>query len=111
MALNDFFKKGKKGISSGGEVIIDGSTSGTGGVEIHEVFASGAINMYKEIDTTEDGVFNLSVPIESVESGNGPIHSQKNQIEVSDNENVRLRVVNNSKTSIDCAVNGIEVSN
>lgn len=111
MALNDFFEQSKNLISVEGELIIDGSNSGTGSVEIHEVFASGAINMYKEIDTTGDGVFDLSVLIQSVESGNGPIHSQKNQIEISDTENVRLRVVNKSQSTIDCAVNGIEVSN
>jgi hypothetical protein len=107
MALNDFFKRGVTDVSVDGEVIIDASTSGTGAVEIHEVFASGGINIIKEIDTTGDGTFDVSVRIESQDR---PLHSQKNQIEVSADEDVRIKVVNIANEKIDFGVNGIEVS-
>lgn len=107
MALNDFFKRGVTDVSVGGEVIIDGSTSGTGAVEIHEVFASGGINIFKEIDTTGNGTFDFSVRIESQDRA---LHSQKNQIEVSADEDVRIKVVNIANEKINFGVNGIEVS-
>lgn len=108
MALSDFFKNQKKDLGVGEELIIDGSGSETGAVEIHEVFASGPIEMRKEVDTNGDGSFSLSVVIESQDS---PFHSQKNQIEVSQSKGVRVKIVNTDSSNIDCAVNGIEVSN
>lgn len=107
MALNDFFKAQKKDVAVDGELVIDGSGSGTGGVEIHEIFTSSGADVYKEVDTTGDGNFDISVLIESQ---NSSFHSQGNQIEISENENVRIRLVNNSSVSVDFAVNGIEVS-
>jgi hypothetical protein len=108
MGLNDFFRQSEQGLNSGGVLVIDGSGSETGAVEIHEVFASGPIEMRKEVDTNGDGSFNLSVVIESLDS---PFHSQKNQIEVSQSKGVRVKIVNTDSSNIDCAVNGIEVSN
>ena len=107
MGLNDFFRQSEEGLNSGEVLIIDGSGSETGAVEIHEVFASGPIEMRKEVDTNGDGSFSLSVVIESQDS---PFHSQKNQIEVSQSKGVRVKIVNTSNSNIDCAVNGIEVS-
>lgn len=107
MALNDFFKRGETGVSVDGEVIIDGSASGTGAVEIHEVFSSGGIDIFKQIDTTGNGTFDFSVRIESQVRA---LHSQKNQIEVSVDEDVRIKIVNIANEKIDCGVNGIEVS-
>lgn len=107
MALNDFFKAQKKDVAVDGELVIDGSGSGTGGVEIHEMFTSGGVDVYKEVDTNDDGNFDLSVLIDSQSSA---FHSQGNQIEISESENVRIRLVNNVSENIDVAVNGIEVS-
>ena len=107
MSLNDFFTKTSKGLSDGGKLVVDGSGSGTGGVEIHEVFASGGIELYKEVDTNDDGTYDLSVLIESQ---NDAFHSQENQIEISEGENVQITLVNIDGSTIDCGVNGIEVS-
>lgn len=108
MGLNDFFRQSKQGLNNGGELVIDGSRSETGAVEIHEVYASGATEIFKEIDTNGNGSFDFSVLIESRDS---QFHSQKNQIEVSQSRDVRIKIVNTGKSSIDCAVNGMEISN
>lgn len=108
MAINDFYQNSADELGSGTELIIDGSGSGTGAVEVHEIYGSAGCTLYKEIDTAGDGSYSLSVEIDSFIE---PFHSQKNQIEVSNSANVRLRLVNTSGGAADFAVNGMEVDN
>jgi hypothetical protein len=107
MAINDFFQKSQTDLAVDDELIVDGSTSETGAVEIHEIFGSGSVNIFKEIQTGGSGDYNLSV---NISSQSDVFHSQGNQIEVSDNAGVRIRMVNNGDSVVDYAVNGIEVS-
>lgn len=108
MAINDFFKTHAKDLAPGDQLIVDGSSSETGCVEIHEVFASSGVGIYKEVDTDNDGSFSLSILIESQTDS---FHSQGNQVEVSGENSVRLRLVNTSNASADYVLNGIEVNN
>jgi hypothetical protein len=62
----------------------------------------------QEIDTTDDGTYDVSITIASQTEA---MHSQKNKIEVSNTDDMRLRVNNTSGSAIDVHVTGIEVSN
>jgi len=107
MAIGDFFSKTEAGVANGSDMLVDGSTSSTGAVEIHTVATSGAADVFKEIDTTGDGTYDVSITIDSQTEA---IHSQKNKIEVSNTDDMRLRINNTSGSAIDVHVTGIEVS-
>jgi hypothetical protein len=105
MAQGDFFTKSSV-LSSGGELIVDGSTAETGAVELHTFASEDAINVIKEIDTNGDGFFEISI---GLVSPGGGIHSQKNKIEVSSSKDMRLRIVDTSGGTNGVHVTGIEV--
>jgi hypothetical protein len=88
-------------------MLVDGSTSSTGAVEIHTVATSGGADVFKEIDTTGDSTYDVSIAIASQPEA---MHSQKNKIEVSNTDDMRLRVNNTSGSAIDVHVTGVEVS-
>lgn len=106
MAINDFFKTSANDLVDGGELIIDGSEAETGAVEVHEMFGAGPATIYKEVDPAGDGSWPISVQIEILEAS---FHSQNNQIELSEQSNVRLRLVNTDSGPNDYGVNGMEV--
>lgn len=106
MVQGDFFSKTAV-VSSGSDIIIDGSTSQTGAAEVHTFAAEASQRVVKEIDTTGDGVFDVSIELSDTGS---ELHSQKNKIEISQTENIRLRIENTAGTSQGIHVSGIEVS-
>jgi hypothetical protein len=106
MAQGDFFTKSAV-LSSGGELIVDGSTAETGAVELHTFASEDAINVFKEVDTGGDGSFDIAIGISSPSGG---IHSQKNKIEVSSSKDMRLRIVETSADVNGVHVTGIEVA-
>jgi len=106
MAIGDFFSKTAGSIANAGELIVDGSTAETGAVEVHTFAITGAFRLFKEVDTTGDGTYDVSIQIDQGSSA----HSQKNKIEVSSSDNMRLRLRNIDTDPVDAHVTGIEVS-
>lgn len=106
MAVNDSFAKGTNDLADGGDLIVDGSGADTGAVNITEIFASGGVDVYREVDTVGDGSWAVSVNIDSESSNFG---SQGNNYICSQSQNVRLRINNNSGSPSDIGAAGYEV--
>jgi hypothetical protein len=106
MALNDTFEVSSTALADAGEFIIDGSSAGTGAAEVFELAGTGAAEIYREVDPDADGTFEISTLIDTT---SGDWHSQKNQLVVSQNNDVRIRVVNTSGGSADYYAVGMEV--
>jgi len=107
MAQGDFFTKSAV-VAGAGELIIDGSTSSTGAVELHTFATEKDQTVFKEVDTNGDGTIDASFTIVSTQDGG--IHSQKNKIEISNTENMRVRIKNGKAKSQSMHVTGIEVA-
>jgi len=107
MAIGDFFSKTEADVANGSDMIVDASTSATGAVEIHTIATSGSADVFKEVDTTGNGTYDVSITLDSQTEA---FHSQKNKIEVSNTDDMRLRINNTSGSPIDVHVTGIEVS-
>lgn len=105
MTQGSFFSKSET-VSGNGEMVVNGSSSSTGAVEVHTIATGAAQKVLKEVDTNGDGTFDVSIQIEDKTDG---IHSQKNKIEISNTDNMRLRVVDTSGNGQDMHVTGIEV--
>jgi hypothetical protein len=106
MAQGDFFTKSGV-VSANGELVIDGSTAGTGAVELHTFATESGAAVTKEVDVDGDGTFEIQ--IELVASA-GTLHSQKNKIEVSSTNDMRVRIVDTSGGLEGVHVTGIEVA-
>jgi hypothetical protein len=106
MAQGDFFTKSDT-VSANGEFIIDGSTSGTGAVELHTFATEGAATVLKDVDVDGDGTFEIQIELAAQSV---PLHSQKNKIEVSSTENMRIRVLDTAGNGQGIHVTGIEVA-
>lgn len=106
MALNDVFEAEATGVADAGDFIVDGSGAGTGAAEVFELAGTGGADIYREIDVNADGTWALSTLIDSL---SGSWHSQKNQLVVSQNNLVRIRVNNTSGASQDFYAVGMEV--
>jgi hypothetical protein len=89
------------------DFIVDGSTSGTGAIDLTEIGGDASANVYRESDPDGDGTFEISVRIDTPSS---QFHSQKNLFIVSSTENVRLRINNNSGGSANYYAAGYEVT-
>jgi hypothetical protein len=108
MAINDAFADANTGLADATDWIIDGSSSGTGAVNITELGGTADANIFREQDPGGDGTWEYRSQIDSVA---GSWHSQGNNLLVSTNKNVRLVVRNTSGSSADFAVAGYEVDN
>jgi hypothetical protein len=106
MAQGDFFTKSAV-VSANGEFVIDGSTAGTGAVELHTFAVEKGARVKKEVDVSGDGTFEISI---QVVSDAGGFHSQKNKLEVSSTKNVRVRIEDRSGEANGMHVTGIEVA-
>lgn len=106
MAVNDVFEADATAVADAGDFIIDGSSTGTGAAEVFELSGNGAADIYREIDVDGDSTFEVSILIDQV---SGEWHSQKNQLVVSSNNNVRIRVNNTSGGAADFFAIGMEV--
>lgn len=107
MAINDAFSQHSDTLADTSSLTVDGSSSGTGAVDVREISASGSAEIYWEKDPDDDSTFEVSIQIDSL---SGSFHSQENRILVSQSENVRLRVKNTSGGTIDVLVTGFEVN-
>lgn len=106
MAVNDAYAKATDALADQSELIIDGSGSGTGAINITELAGTGTTVVYREVDTANNGTWAVSSQIDNPA---GTWHSQKNDLLVSQSQNVRIRLKNDSGSTIDIAVFGYEV--
>jgi hypothetical protein len=106
MAQGDFFTKSAV-VSAGGELVIDASTAETGAVELHTFATSDSSRVIKEVDVDGDGTFEIQLTVTAV---SGPLHSQKNKIEVSSTRGMRVRIVEDFGGTQEMHVTGIEVA-
>lgn len=106
MAVNDSFTESVDALADAGDLIVDGSEGGTGAINVTEFGATGAVDVYREVDPDGDGTFEVSVNIDT-QSGNW--HSQGNDLIASQSQNVRIRLNNTSGGTIDVYAAGYEV--
>lgn len=106
MSRQDPITVSATGVADGGELLIDGSEGTTGAIDVFELFGTVGCDVFREVDTNNDGTFELSVVIEQPTTN---WHSQDNRITVSQAENTRIRIVNTSGGAGDFAASGYEV--
>lgn len=107
MAINDVYHRSDPSVAPDGELIADGTNAETGAAEVFEVGGDVDVTIYRETDTTDDGTYDLSVPIDAFP---GPFHTQQNQIVISDSNNHRLRIVNEDTEAGPIYLTGMEVN-
>lgn len=93
-------------LADGNDLIVDGSNTTTGAIDVNELGGDAAADVYREVDTNQTGAFDTSVLIDQPTSN---WHSQKNLLEVSKAAGVRLRINNTSGGSAYYYVSGYEV--
>jgi hypothetical protein len=108
MAVNDSFADANTGLADATDWIIDGSSSGTGAVNVTELGGGADAEIYREYDPDDDGTFEIRL---QVDAPTGSWHSQDNDLLISTSENARLVVRNVSGGAADYAVAGYEVDN
>jgi hypothetical protein len=106
MAVNDTFTNSTVGLGDTNEFIVDGSSSGTGAVRITEIDGTASAEIYREVDTNDDGSWAYR---SQVDITNAEFHSQLNGLRVSQTNNIRLVVKNVSGGQADFAAIGYEV--
>jgi len=106
MARQDPITVSGTGIADGSDLIIDGSSASTGAIDVFEIFGSAACDVFREVDTDEDGTFEVSVVIETPTNN---WHSQDNRLTVSQSQNSRIRISNTSGGTADYTAQGFEV--
>lgn len=94
MAINDTVVVENDAVASGGDLIIDGSTTGTGAVQITELGGGVSADVYREIDVDGDGTFEVSIGIATGLSADW--HAQINELRCSSTSNTRIRINNTS---------------
>lgn len=94
-------------LASGQSLIIDGRESSTGKAVVHEIFGDADAKIYKEVDQNNDGSYEVSVLIDA---STGRFHSQLNQMQVSEEDNIRLRIQNNHDSEGQFGASGVEVT-
>lgn len=107
MAINEVFHVADEAVAPGGELIVDGSSSETGAAEVFEMGGEVDATVYRETDVDGDGTYEISVPVDAFPA---PWHTQKNQIVVSQSNNQRLRIVNESEDAGSIYTTGMEVN-
>lgn len=106
MAVRDFYSAAADELAAAGDLIIDGSGTTTGAVEIHSIGHSGSCEVYLETDPAGTGTWTTSILVDSF---TGAGYSQQNKIEVNGTDAMRLRVTNTSGGPADFIVTGEEV--
>jgi len=106
MAVNDSYTKSTDGLADTNDLIIDGSAAGTGAINITEVGGTGDCEVYREVDSANDGTWAVSV---KMDSPTNTWHSQENDLLASQSQNTRLRIKNVSGGAIDVFAAGYEV--
>jgi len=110
MTEGDFFSVSSLDVPDGGSFTVDPSGSDTGAAEIHTVAGTGSAVIFKEVDVDDDGDYEISVEVESIDSPSYSWHSQNNKIELSQSAGHRLRVVNNDGGNRSFHACGIEIT-
>lgn len=108
MALNDAYIQTATAVADAGDFIIDPTAAGTGAAEVFELGGDAAAEIYREVDPDDDGTYEVSVLIDTLDPG--PWHTQDNEFVVSSSENTRIRVNNISGGSGNYFAAGMEVS-
>lgn len=108
MAVNDVFLASANDLADAGDFIIDGSNSDTGAAEVTELGGTGTCKVFREVDVDGDGTWEITDQIENV--GSAPWYSQLNKLVVSQANDVRIRVTNDSGGTADFFAVGIEVN-
>ena len=103
MAEGDPYKA-QANLADSDELIIDGTNSETGAIDVTELAGTGGANVFREVD---DGTTTVSTLIEQPTDD---WHSQKNILVVSQAENTSIRIVNTSGGDADYLATGYEVT-
>jgi hypothetical protein len=110
MPVNDTYVKSATGVAASGDIIIDGSGSGTGEIDVSEMGGTNGAVIYREVDTAGDGSWSTVV---EVDNKTGSWHTQLNNMRCVKNpangDPVRLRINNDSGSSGDYYVLGVEL--
>lgn len=96
MALNDTVTQESAGVADAGDHIIDGSASSTGAWRVVELGGSGGCDVYREADPDGDGTYEIS---DIIAQPGSQWSSQGNDLRVSSDDNIRLRINNTSGSS------------
>jgi hypothetical protein len=107
MAVNDTFHVTGVDVADANALVVDGSTSGTGAAEVHELAGTADAEVYRESDPNDDGTYEISVLIDTTTDN---WHSQQNQLTVSQSNNHRIRIVNTSGNPQSYFATGMEVN-
>lgn len=106
MPTDSFFKAGTDSLANAGTFDVNPADATSGGVEIHSIAHGGACDVTLLADPDGDGTYEEQVALDSL-SGSGV--SQGNSIELSDDDNMVLRIENTSGGSADFIVTGREI--
>ena len=102
MADGDPYKRQAQ-LGDGGEVVIDGSQSSTGAVDVTELGGTAGADVVREVD---DGSITVGTVIDQPTNN---WHSQKNVFVVSQSSNISLKITNTSGGSASYFIIGYEV--
>jgi hypothetical protein len=105
MTAGDPFVATSVSLASGASFTVDGSSGATGVIEVNTIAVTGAADIKDERDTSGNGVFNVSIVVDSL---GGATHSQKNKLQIDSTLNQRLRIENTSDSAITVQVTGVE---
>lgn len=106
MAINDTVVVADSGIADNNSLIIDGSSTETGSVEVFELGGTVGAEIYKETDLDGDGSYEVSVAVDTTSNS---WNTQQNQLVVSQSNDHRLKILNTSGGSGDFYAVGMEV--
>lgn len=107
MAINDVYHVPAESVAPDESLVVSGSDAETGAAEVFEIGGDVDVTVYRETDVDGDETYEVSVLIDAFSS---PFHSQKNQIVVSDSNNQRLRLQNESAEAGSLYATGLEVN-
>jgi len=110
MSVNDTYVKSSVGVADGNDLVVDASGSGTGEIDVGELAGTGGADIYREIDTNNDGSWATSVVIEQTSNNwHSQLDNLRCAINPSSGDPVRLRINNTSGASADYYVLGVEI--
>lgn len=106
MAINDTVVWDATDVDDGDDLVVDGDAAETGAAQVTEVAGTGEADIVRETDPAGDGSYDVSV---TIDSKSDEWHTQLNEFRVSDDDDLRLRVVNKSGDSQSFMAIGFEV--
>jgi hypothetical protein len=94
-------------VQPGESIVFDGTNSSTGQAIVQEIFGDVDAKIYKELDPNGDRDYEISILIDA---STGRFHSQMNQIQISKQNNMRLRIENDHTSQGQFGASGVEVT-